>query len=273
MKQQRSPALGCGVVLCLLLLAAAALSLAWTPWPPFEMAMAARLQPPSWSHWAGTDAYGRDVASQLLVGARTSIAVGFVAVAIGMLAGSALGLLAAARRGWLEDLLMRLTDIGLAFPAILTAIVLAAVYGPGIGNAMLAIGLYNVPAFARIARAGARGVWSRDYVRAARAIGRGRWAISLLHVLPNVAPLLVVQATVRFGIAILAEAALSYLGLGTQAPQPSWGRMLGEAQTLMGPAPWLAIFPGCAIALAVLGVNLLGDGLRDRLDPRLRALR
>ena len=264
-----STSLLAGGVLLALLLAAAAVSFVWTPWPPFEMAMAARLQPPSWSHWAGTDAYGRDVASQLLLGARTSIAVGVVAVAIGMLAGSAIGLAAAARKGWVEDLLMRLTDIGLAFPAILTAIVLAAVYGPGIGNAMLAIGLYNVPTFARIARGAANAVWARDFVKAARATGRGRWAIAWFHVLPNVAPLLVVQATVRFGVAILAEAALSYLGLGTQPPMPSWGRMLAEAQTLMGQAPWLAVAPGCAIAAAVLGVNLLGDGLRDRLDPRL----
>lgn len=262
-----------GALLVVLLLVAGGLSFFWTPWPPFEMAMASRLQPPSWAHWAGTDAYGRDVASQLLLGSRASIAVGFVAVAIGLLMGSALGLLAAARQGWVEDLLMRLTDIGLAFPALLTAIVLAAVYGPGIGNAMLAIGLYNVPTFARIARAGAGSIWARDFVLAARATGRGRWAISLLHVLPNVAPLLVVQATVRFGIAILAEAALSYLGLGTQPPMPSWGRMLSEAQTLMTQAPWLAVAPGCAIALAVLGVNLLGDGLRDLLDPRMRSMR
>jgi peptide/nickel transport system permease protein len=257
-----------GGLLVALLLAAAAVSYVWTPWPPFDMAMSQRLQPPGWSHWLGTDAYGRDVASLLLLGARASIAVGLVAVAIGLVIGSALGLLAAARRGWVESLVMRLTDIGLAFPAILTAIVLAAVYGPGIGNAMLAIGLYNVPSFARLARAGASAVWSRDFVRAARALGQGNWAISIRHVLPNVMPLLVVQATVRFGIAILAEAALSYLGLGTQPPQPSWGRLLAEAQTLMSQAPWLAIFPGCAIALAVLGVNLLGDGLRDRLDPR-----
>ncbi|WPB55287.1 ABC transporter permease [Xylophilus sp. GOD-11R] len=266
----RRPGLVAGALLVVLLLVAAALSYLWTPWPPLDMAMAARLQPPSPSHWMGTDAYGRDLASQVMVGARASIAVGVVAVAIGLIAGSALGLLAAARRGWVEDLVMRLTDIGLAFPALLTAVVLAAVQGPGIGNAMLAIGLYNVPSFARIARAGARAVWSRDYVRAARATGRGRWAITFAHVLPNVAPLLVVQATVRLGIAILAEAALSYLGLGTQPPMPSWGRLLSEAQSLMSTAPWLAVFPGAAIALAVLGVNLFGDGLRDLLDPRLR---
>jgi len=261
-----------GAALVALLGGAAALSFVWTPWPPFEMAMASRLQPPSWSHWAGTDAYGRDVASQLLLGARTSIAVGVVAVAIGMLAGSALGLLAAARRGWVEDAIMRATDVGLAFPAILTAIVLAAVYGPGIGNAMAAIGLYNVPTFVRIARAGAQALWARDFVKAAQALGRGRWAVTFLHVLPNVAPLLVVQATVRFGVAILAEAALSYLGLGAQPPQPSWGRMLSEAQTLMGNAPWLAFYPGASIALAVLGVSMLGDGLRDFLDPRRRGV-
>ncbi|QHJ00642.1 ABC transporter permease subunit [Xylophilus rhododendri] len=265
----KRPGLIAGALLVALLLMAAGLSYLWTPWPPFEMAMADRLQPPSWPHWMGTDAYGRDIASQLLLGARASIAVGVAAVAIGLVAGTAIGLLAAARRGWTEDLLMRLTDLGLAFPALLTAVALTAVYGPGIGNAMLAIGLYNVPTFARIARAGARSVWARDFVRAAKATGRGPWAITFVHVLPNIAPLLLVQATVRFGVAILAEAALSYLGLGTQPPMPSWGRMLSEAQTLMSTAPWLAIFPGAAIAMAVLGVNLLGDGLRDWLDPRL----
>jgi peptide/nickel transport system permease protein len=258
-----------GGVLTLLLAAAAALSLVWTPHSPFEVVMDQRLLPPGATHWLGTDPYGRDIASLLLVGARASIVVGVVAVGIGLVVGVAFGLLASARRGWTEELLMRLADFGFAFPAILSAIMLTAVFGPGMVIAIVAIGLYNVPTFARIARASANAVWAREYVLAAQACGRGAWSITFVHVLPNIASVLIVQATIRFAIAILAEAALSYLGLGTQPPQPSWGRMLAEAQTLMFQAPLLAVFPGLAIALAVLGLNLLGDGLRDLLDPRL----
>ncbi len=265
----RHPSFAVGALLTLLLVLAAAVSYAWTPWPVYEMDLAAKLQPPSASHWLGTDAFGRDVASLLLVGARASILVGVVAVGIGLVAGTALGLLAAARRGWVEEAIMRLADFSLAFPAILSAIMMTAVFGPGMVNAIVAIGIYNVPTFARITRASAAAVWSRDYVAAARACGKGPWAITREHVLPNISAALIVQVTIRFAIAILAEAALSYLGLGTQPPQPSWGRMLSEAQTLMFQAPLLAVWPGAAIAVAVLGLNLLGDGLRDLLDPRL----
>lgn len=258
-----------GAVLALLLIAAAALSLVWTPWSPYEMDLAAKLQPPTLSHWLGTDAFGRDVASLLLVGARNSILVGVIAVGIGLSVGCALGLLAAARRGWVEELIMRLADFGFAFPAILSAIMLTAVFGAGIVNSIIAIGIFNIPTFVRVTRASANALWSREYILAARACGKGGWRITLEHVLPNISSVLVVQATIQFAVAILAEAALSYLGLGTQPPQPSWGRMLSEAQTLMFQAPLLAVWPGLAIALAVLGLNLLGDGLRDLLDPRL----
>lgn len=258
-----------GAVLTLLLLFAAGLSFVWTPWSPYEMDLPSKLQPPGAAHWLGTDAYGRDVASLLLVGARNSLLVGVIAVGIGMGLGVALGLLAAARRGWVEEAIMRLADFTFAFPAILSAIMLTAVFGAGIVNSIIAIGIFNIPTFARVTRASANAVWAREYVLAARACGRGRWAITREHVLPNILPMLIVQATIQFAIAILAEAALSYLGLGTQPPQPSWGRMLSEAQTLMFEAPLLAIWPGLAIALAVLGLNLLGDGLRDLLDPRL----
>jgi peptide/nickel transport system permease protein len=217
----------------------------------------------------GTDAFGRDIASLLLVGARASIAVGVIAVGIGLVIGTALGLLASARRGWVEEAIMRLSDFGFAFPAILSAIMLTAVFGPGMVNAIIAIGIYNIPTFARITRASANAVWSREFVLAARACGKGGFSITVEHVLPNISSVLIVQATIRFAIAILAEAALSYLGLGTQPPQPSWGRMLSEAQTLLFQAPLLAVYPGVAIALAVLGLNLLGDGLRDLFDPRL----
>ena len=258
-----------GAVLSLLLVFTATLSLVWTPWSPYEMDLPHKLLPPSAAHWLGTDVYGRDVASLLLVGARSSILVGVVAVGIGLVVGTALGLLAAARRGWMEETIMRLSDFTLAFPAILSAIMMTAVFGPGMVNAIIAIGIYNIPTFTRISRASAHAVWSREYITAARACGKGTWAITWQHVLPNISAVLVVQVTIRFAIAILAEAALSYLGLGTQPPQPSWGRMLAEAQTLLYQAPMLAVYPGVAIALAVLGLNLLGDGLRDLLDPRL----
>lgn len=258
-----------GALLALALLGAALLSLVWTPWSPYDMDLAARLQPPGAAHWLGTDGFGRDVATLLLVGARNSIAVGLIAVSIGLCAGCALGLLAAARRGWVEEAIMRLADFAFAFPAILSAIMLTAVFGAGIVNSMLAIGIFNIPTFARVTRASARAVWAREFILAARACGKGGWRITLEHVLPNILPVLIVQATIQFALAILAEAALSYLGLGTQPPQPSWGRMLSEAQTLMFQAPLLAVWPGLAIALAVLGLNLLGDGLRDLLDPRL----
>ena len=258
-----------GAVLSLLLILAAALSLVWTPWSPYEMDLASKLQPPTGQHWLGTDAFGRDVASLLLVGARNSLLVGVIAVGMGMGVGVALGLLAAARRGWVEETIMRLADFTFAFPAILSAIMMTAVFGAGIVNSIIAIDIFNIPTFARVTRASANAVWSRDFILAARACGKGSVRITLEHVLPNIASVLIVQATVQFAIAILAEAALSYLGLGTQPPQPSWGRMLSDAQTLMFQAPLLAVWPGVAIALAVLGLNLLGDGLRDLLDPRL----
>ena len=258
-----------GGILTTLLVFAAGLSLVWTPWSPYEIDMAAKLQLPDSAHWLGTDPFGRDITSLLLVGARNSILVGVIAVGIGLLAGASLGLLAAARRGWAEELIMRLSDFTLAFPAILSAIMMTAVFGAGIVNSIIAIGIFNIPIFARITRASANALWSREFVLAARACGKGPWRITFDHVLPNILSVLTVQVTIRFAIAILAEAALSYLGLGTQPPQPSWGRMLAEAQTLLFQAPQLAVFPGVAIALAVLGLNLLGDGLSDLMDPRL----
>ncbi len=265
----RHPSLVLGAVLSLLLVAAALLSLFWTPWPVYEVDLALKLQLPSTSHWLGTDPLGRDVVSLLLVGAGNSILVGVIAVGIGLTVGSVFGLLAATRGGWVEELIMRLADFTFAFPAILSAIMLAAVFGAGIVTSIVAIGIFNIPAFARITRASANAVLAREYVLAARASGKGPWRITMEHVLPNIMSVLIVQATTQFAIAILAEAALSYLGLGTQPPQPSWGRMLSEAQTLLFEAPRLAVFPGVAIALAVMGLNLLGDGLRDVLDPRL----
>jgi len=269
----RHPSFASGGALTLLLVGVAALSLAWTPHSAYLIQVRQRLLPPSGLHWLGTDTLGRDVLSMLMVGAQNSIMVGVVAVSIGLTAGVALGLLAAARRGWVEEAVMRLADFGFAFPAILLAILFTAVFGPSAVNAIIAIGIFNVPVFARIGRAAANVVWAREFVLAARAAGKGRLRITLEHVLPNILPILVVQATIQFAIAILAEAALSYLGLGTQPPNPSWGRMLNEAQTMIFTAPLLAVFPGIAIALSVLGLNLMGDGLRDLVDPRLARAR
>lgn len=258
-----------GGLLVLLLVATALLSFVWTPYSAAELDIPNKLTPPSAKHWLGTDSLGRDIVSLLIVGSRNSIAVGFIAVGIGIVFGAALGLLAAARRGWVEELVMRLADFTFAFPALLSAIMLTAIYGPGLVTSIVAIGIFNVPVFARITRAAANSVWAREFVLAARACGKGKLRITIEHVLPNIASQLIVQATIQFAIAILAEAALSYLGLGTQPPTPSWGRMLNEAQALMYQRWQLAVWPGLAIVLSVLGLNLMGDGLRDLLDPRL----
>ena len=262
-----------GGMLVMLLLATAALSLLWTPHAATEIDVPNKLLLPNANHWLGTDSLGRDIVSLLIVGSRNAIAVGLIAVGIGVGVGVAAGLLAAARRGWVDELLMRAADFTFAFPALLTAIMLTAIHGPGLVTSVVAIGIFNIPVFARITRAAALGVWARDYVLASRACGKGAWHITIAHVLPNIASVLIVQATIQFAVAILAEAALSYLGLGTQPPQPSWGRMLNEAQTMIFQAPQLAIYPGLAIALSVLGLNLMGDGLRDLLDPKLSRTR
>lgn len=266
----RQRSFAAGALLLALLVLAAAFSFVWTPHDPMAVNMAARLQGPSLTHWLGTDAYGRDVTSLLLVGARNCLWVGLAAVGLGLTAGTALGLLAvASHRRWVDALVVRACDLGFAFPALLTAIMLAAAFGPGVGNVIVAIGLFNIPVFARLTRASARAIWARDYVLAARTCGRTPREIARVHVLPNILCVLLVQASSQFALAVLAEAALSYLGLGTQPPTPSWGRMLSDAQSLLFQQPLLAVFPGVAIATAVLGLNLLGDGLRDVLDPRL----
>jgi len=258
-----------GGTLILLVLAAALVSLVWTPWSPYDIDIAARLKPPSAAHWLGTDALGRDIVSLLLVGARSTILVGVIAVGIGLTFGVCLGLVAAARKGWDAELIMRMSDFTFAFPAVLSAIMLAAAIGPGMVTSITAIGIFQIPTFVRVTRGSANAIWAREFVLAARASGKGGFRITIEHVLPNILPVLIVQATIQFALAILAEAALSYLGLGTQPPQPSWGRMLNDAQSLLFQEPSLAVYPGAAIAIAVLGLNLLGDGLRDLLDPRL----
>ena len=262
-----------GALWLLLFIATALLSFAWTPYAVDDLQMRSKLLPSSAEHLLGTDHLGRDVLSRLMVGARTSLAVGLIAVGLGMSAGVTLGVWAAARGGWVDEALYRASDLIFAFPAVLIAILITSVLGASAVNAILAIAIFNVPVFARVTRSAALAMWSRDFVRAAIALGRAPLGITLRHVLPNIASVLIVQATVQFAVAILAEAGLSYLGLGAQPPTPSWGGMLRDAQTYIYQAPELAIWPGLAIALAVLGLNMLGDGLRDLLDPRLRLLR
>jgi peptide/nickel transport system permease protein len=267
------PSFVAGSAVLVLLVVSAVVSMFWSPYPVGDIDIPNKLAASSAQHWFGTDSLGRDIASLLLVGSQNSLLVGFIAVGIGLGAGVPLGLLASAKRGWVEEVVMRAADFTFAFPALLSAILLTSIYGPGLVVSITAIGIFNIPVFTRITRGAANSVWSRDYTLAARAAGKTKWAITWEHVLPNIASVLIVQATVQFAIAILAEAALSYLGLGTQPPQPSWGRMLNEAQSQMFQAPMLAVYPGVAIALAVLGLNLMGDGLRDLLDPRLSRTR
>ena len=262
-----------GTTVTLILVAMALVSFVWTPYSPTAMNFRDKLQGPSLAHWFGTDNFGRDILSMIMVGARNSISVSIVAVLVGAGIGVPLGAWAAARGGWVDGLVMRMSDLAFAFPALLTAVIITAIFGPGATNAMIAIGIFNIPVFARVTRGASMGLWKREYVQAARCAGRGDVSITLLHILPNINHVLLVQVTIQFALAIVAEAGLSYVGLGTQPPMPSWGKMLNDAQTFIYQAPWLAIFPGLAITFAVLGLNLLGDGLRDILDPRVRRQR
>ncbi len=261
-----------GFVVAVLIAAMALLSYLWTPYDVTRLVISDKTLPPSSAHWFGTDHFGRDILSMIMVGARNSIAVALVAVGIGMGFGVPLGTLAAARGGLVDDALMRLNDLVFAFPALLSAIMITAIFGPGAVNAIIAIGIFNIPVFARVARAGALSIWPREFVLGGgdAAAGKGPARITVEHILPNIATLLLVQGTIQFALGILAEAGLSYLGLGAQPPMPSWGRMLFDAQTRMATAPWMAIFPGMAIVITVLGLNLLGDGIADILDPKSR---
>ncbi len=258
-----------GFVLTVVVVIMAMVSMVWTPYEVNNMNAPDRLQRPSLNHLLGTDQYGRDILSRVMTGAVNSIIVGLVTVAIGLSIGVLLGLISAYYGKLVDESIMRFSDLLFGFPAVLTAILITSIFGPSMINAMLAIGIFYIPVFARLTRAVSLTIWEREFIAAARVCGMSEWAIVFRHVLPNILSPLIIQGTIQFAVAILAEAGLSYLGLGTQPPHASWGRMLNEAQTFMASAPWMAIFPGVAIALAVLGFNLLGDGLRDTLDPKM----
>jgi peptide/nickel transport system permease protein len=268
-RRRAPPTLTIGALLVGLVVLTALLSAVWTPTDPTHVEVGARLKGPGTGYLIGTDQLGRDELSRIMAGARNTLLIGIVTVLIAIGLGVPLGGLAALYRGRVEDATMRLSDVLLAFPAILLAILFAAVFQPSTVTAMAAIGIALIPVFARVVRGAGLQVMQQDYVTISRTYGSGNAWIFLRHVLPNVSSVLIVQATVAFAVAILAEAALSYLGLGTPPPTPSWGRMLSESQTFINQAPLLAVWPGASIALSVLGFNLLGDGLRDLLDPKL----
>jgi peptide/nickel transport system permease protein len=268
-KRRWPPSLVAGGVLVGLVIVTALVSVVWTPTDPTHVEVANRFKTPLSGSLLGTDQLGRDELSRLMAGATNTLFIGIVTVLIALAVGVPLGGLAALYRGRIEDATMRLADILLAFPAILLALLFAAVFQPSRFTAMAAIGIALVPVFARVVRGAGLQVMQQDYVTIVRTYDGGNLWIFARHLLPNVSSVLIVQATVAFAVAILAEAALSYLGLGTPPPTPSWGRMLSESQTFLNQAPMLAVWPGAAIALSVLGFNLLGDGLRDLLDPKL----
>jgi peptide/nickel transport system permease protein len=259
-----------GGILTALLIGTALLSLVWTPEPPTRVRIPLRLKGPLEAGLLGTDHFGRDVASLIMAGAWNSLAIAWPAVLLGAAIGTAIGCAAAAWKGIADEIAMRVSDVVFAFPAVLSAIMIGALVGSGPMAAILAIAVFNVPVFARVTRGVALQVWTLDYIAAARAIGKHPLRITWEDVMPNIAGALIVQVTIQLALAILTEAGLGYLGLGVRPPNPSWGRMLSDAQTYLSQAPHLAIAPGIAIALSVLGLNLLGDGLRDALDPTLR---
>ena len=263
-------ALAVGGALTAALVVTALTSLVWTPEPPTRVRVALRLKAPLEVGLLGTDHFGRDVASLLMAGAWNSLAIAWPAVLLGAAAGIAVGCAAAAVRGLFDEIAMRVSDVVFAFPAVLSAIMIGALLGSGPLAAVLAIAIFNVPVFARVSRGVALQVFTLDYIAAVRSVGKHPLLITVEDVLPNIAGVLIVQLTIQLALAVLTEAGLSYLGLGVRPPNPSWGRMLSDAQTYLSQAPHLAIAPGVAIALAVLGLNLLGDGLRDALDPTLR---
>ena len=266
--KRKSAVAGLVVLAIFLLLAIFAPLIA--PFDPIATSWSLVRKPPSALHWFGTDELGRDVLARVIYGTRASLLAGAISVSIALSVGVPLGLLSGYRGGFIDALISRITDAMLACPFLILAIALAAFLGPSLGNAMIAIGVTATPIFVRLTRGQVMSVKVEDYVEAARAMGNPRWRIALFHILPNIMPALLVQATLSVAAAIIAEAALSFLGLGQQPPSPSWGSMLNAAQRFLTNAPWMAIWPGLAIFLVVLSLNLVGDGLRDALDPRER---
>jgi len=268
----RNPTAAVSSLLLLAIVLIAVFDETLAPYGPNDISVEDRLQAPSWAHPFGTDDLGRDILSRVILGAGVSLRVGFLAVGIALVVGTLVGLLAGYYGRWVDDVLMRVMDMLFAFPAVLLAIAVLAVRGPGSGNTALAIGIVYIPVFARVTRASVLGVREEVYVRASRSVGASDFRLITRHVLPNAAPPIIVQTSISLAFAVLAEAALSFLGLGTQPPNPSWGLMLAEGRGYIDIAWWLAFFPGMAIFLTVLCFNLLGDGLRDVLDPRQRTL-
>jgi peptide/nickel transport system permease protein len=259
-----------GLVVIASFIALAVLAPWIAPYDPVATSWSLVRKPPSALNWFGTDDLGRDILSRVIYGARASLVAGAISVGIALLIGVPFGLLSGFRGGFIDALISRITDAMLACPFLILAIALAAFLGPSLGNAMIAIGISTTPIFVRLTRGQTMSVKVEDYIEAARAVGNPRWRIALFHILPNIMPALLVQATLSIAAAIIAEAALSFLGLGQQPPAPSWGSMLNAAQRFLTNAPWMALWPGLAIFLVVLSFNLVGDGLRDALDPRQR---
>lgn len=268
LKRRKGAMAGLCVILLVVLLAVFAPLV--SPYDPTQQSWSAVRKPPSWAHPFGTDEVGRDLLARVIYGARASLVAGVTSVAIAIGIGVPVGLLAGYAGGLIDGLISRVTDAMLACPFLILAIALAAFLGPSLTNAMIAIGVTATPIFVRLTRGQVLTVKAEDYVDAARASGNPRWRIAFRHILPNVVPQLLVQATLTVATAIIAEASLSFLGLGQQPPAPSWGSMLNAAQRFLGNAPWMAVWPGLAIFVTVLSANLLGDGLRDALDPRTK---
>ncbi len=268
----RNPTALVAALVLLVIIVVAVLDTAFAPQVANEQDIGNRLESPSWSHPFGTDDLGRDILSRVILGASVSLKVGFLSVGLALVVGTLIGLLAGFYGGWIDVVLMRIMDMFFAFPAVLLAIAILAIRGPGTSNTIIAIAVVYVPIFARVTRASVLGVREEVYVRASRSVGASDFRLLTRHVLPNAAAPIIVQTSISLAFAVLAEAALSFLGLGTQPPNPSWGLMLAEGRGYIDLAWWLAFFPGMAIVITVLCFNLLGDGLRDVLDPRQRTL-
>ncbi len=266
----KRPAAVAGLVVVVAFIVVAAFAAFAAPFDPIATSWTAIRKAPSWQHWMGTDENGRDVLSRVIYGAQASMLAGVVSVAIAAGIGVPMGLLAGFARGKTDMVIGRVADAMLAVPFLVLAIALAAFLGPSLRNAMVAIGVSAAPIFMRVARGATMDAATNEYVEAARALGNPAWRVAVRHVAPNILAPVIVQATLAIATAIIAEASLSFLGLGQQPPSPSWGSMLNSAQRFLSQAPWLAIFPGAAIFLAVLAFNLVGDGLRDALDPRAK---